>query len=569
MGAAGEAQGRDGLPGLGPVPPHDRRAERRVRHRPARPDRAARIAEALELVGLEGLGDRLPGTLSGGQQQRVALARALAPRPTVLLLDEPFSNLDTSLRVQVRAEVHALLLDLGITSVFVTHDQDEAFVLGDHVAVMSGGRIVQAAPPSELYARPVSPWVATFVGDANLVTGDATGDRADTSLGSIPLAESTRGRCRCSCDRRAIALEPGEGGVVELIEYYGHDSLYVVRTDDGASVRSRAAAAPELRRGDRVSCATPAPRPSPSPPPRRDPGLPVFAPDRGARPDRCKNPGVIVVAGAGAAGLAAAWYAARAGHEVTVVDRAETVGGMAASRTVAGLRVDHGSHRLHPAADPSVLADLRDLLGEDLQVRPRHGRIRLAGRWVGFPLRTSDLVRNLPPRFAAGAAVDALTSPLRRPRADTFAEVLRAGLGPTIADAFYAPYARKLWDTDPNELAGELARRRVSASSPLDLARRLVRGARPEGRTFLYPRRGFGQIVEAVADAAVAAGVTIRLGTGSPRSTSTATTASSSTSTTARRSRPAPSCRPSRSAPSPRAAGGPAVELRHRAVVLV
>jgi protoporphyrinogen oxidase len=279
---------------------------------------------------------------------------------------------------------------------------------------------------------------------------------------------------------------------------------------------------------------------------------------------------VILVAGAGAAGLAAAWYAARAGHEVTVVDRADTVGGMAASRTVAGLRVDHGSHRLHPAADPSILADLRRLLGDDLQVRPRHGRIRLVGRWVGFPLRTGDLVRNLPPRFAAGAAFDAVTSPLRRPRADTFAEVLRAGLGPTITDGFYGPYARKLWDADPSELAGDLARRRVSASSPIDLVRRLVRGARPEGRTFLYPRRGFGQIVEAVADATVAAGATIRLGRGAGVASvdlcdadrvrvrlddGTDLDAAALVSTLPL-------------AALARTAGGPSVELRHRALVL-
>ena len=105
--------------------------------------RGARVDEALELVGLVGLGHRSPTTLSGGQQQRVALARALAPRPSVLLLDEPFSNLDAALRVQVRGEVHRLLRELGVTTVFVTHDQEEAFVLGDEVAVMSEGRVVQ------------------------------------------------------------------------------------------------------------------------------------------------------------------------------------------------------------------------------------------------------------------------------------------------------------------------------------------------------------------------------------------------------------------------------------------
>jgi protoporphyrinogen oxidase len=127
-------------------------------------------------------------------------------------------------------------------------------------------------------------------------------------------------------------------------------------------------------------------------------------------------------------------------------------------------------------------------------------------------LRTGDLVRRAPPAFAARAAADALSGPLRRPRADTFAEVVRAGLGPAVLDVFYAPYARKLWDTPPTELAGELARRRVSASSPADVLRRLARGSHPAGRTFLYPRRGFGAIPEALADAACHAGAAIRLG---------------------------------------------------------
>jgi iron(III) transport system ATP-binding protein len=217
------------------------------------PDRAARIAEALELVGLTGLGDRMPGTLSGGQQQRVALARALAPRPSVLLLDEPFSNLDTALRVQVRGEVHALLTELGVTSVFVTHDQDEAFVLGDHVAVMSGGRIVQAAPPAELYARPASPWVASFVGEANLVAGSAMGDRADTPVGLVPLASEVTGAVQVLVRPEALRLAAGDGATVELTEYYGHDTLYVVRTDGGVQLRVRAGAAPIASRGDRVS----------------------------------------------------------------------------------------------------------------------------------------------------------------------------------------------------------------------------------------------------------------------------------------------------------------------------
>ena len=223
---------------------------------------------------------------------------------------------------------------------------------------------------------------------------------------------------------------------------------------------------------------------------------------------------MIAVVGAGPAGLAAAWRAAAAGHEVVLLERAAQVGGMSASFEVAGVRVDHGSHRLHPATPPEILVALRGLLGDDLQTRSRHGRIRLLDRWLAFPLRSTDLLRHTPPRFAARAALDAAVGPLRRPRSDTFGEVVRAGLGPAVLDAFYGPYARKLWDTAPDDLAGELARRRVSASSPADIVRRLVRGARPEGQVFLYPRRGFGAIAEALADAAVAAGAEVRLGCG-------------------------------------------------------
>ena len=209
----------------------------------------------------------------------------------------------------------------------------------------------------------------------------------------------------------------------------------------------------------------------------------------------------------------AAWRAARAGHRVTVVEQAGQVGGMAGSFEVAGIRVDHGSHRLHPSIAPHLRAALADLLGDDLQVRPRNGRIRLQGRWVAFPLRPGDLLTRLPPAFALRAGRDALVAPLRRPRRDTFAEVVRAGLGPTVADGFYRPYARKLWGCEPEELSGELARRRVSAAGPGDVLRRLRAGRSGDGRaTFLYPRRGFGQIVERLAESAVDAGADLRLG---------------------------------------------------------
>lgn len=225
----------------------------------------------------------------------------------------------------------------------------------------------------------------------------------------------------------------------------------------------------------------------------------------------------IAVIGAGPAGLAAAWRAAGAGHEVVVLERATTVGGMAGSFEVGGIRVDHGSHRLHPATPAALLAALRELLGDELQVRHRNGRIRLHDRWVAFPLQTADLVRHMPRSFAVRAGRDALVGPLRRAREDTFAEVIRAGLGPTVLDAFYGPYAHKLWGVGPDELAGDLARRRVSAASPAAIVRRLVRGRNPDGRIFLYPKHGFGAISEALADAASGAGADVRLGVGVSR----------------------------------------------------
>ena len=218
----------------------------------------------------------------------------------------------------------------------------------------------------------------------------------------------------------------------------------------------------------------------------------------------------VAVVGAGPAGLMAALRLARAGRSVVVHEAAPRVGGMAGSHEVDGVRVDFGSHRLHPSTQPAILGEILGLLGDDLQVRPRNGRIRLADRWLRFPLRAQDLLTKLPPRLAAGAARDTVLAPLRRPRADTFAEVVRAGLGPTMADAFYAPYVEKLWGVPPDQLSGELARRRVSAAGPVAIARKLIR-ARQGATTFLYPRRGFGQISEALAAAATAAGADIRL----------------------------------------------------------
>lgn len=218
---------------------------------------SGRVEQTLAMVDLEDLADRMPGKLSGGQQQRVALARALAPRPDVLLLDEPFSNLDHDLRVRVRSDVRRLLQDLGISAVFVTHDQEEAFVLGDEVAVMCGGVIEQQATPSVLYDAPASAWVAAFVGEANLVAGSIDGTRADTVVGPVPVAASepsngSRSDATVLLRPEYLMLGNGNEGVVKDVEFYGHDTAYRIVVGDTPFL-VRAMAAPRFALGDTVS----------------------------------------------------------------------------------------------------------------------------------------------------------------------------------------------------------------------------------------------------------------------------------------------------------------------------
>src|SRR5690606_5793109 len=152
----------------------------------AKGERMSRAAEMLELVGLGALGGRYAKELSGGQQQRVALARALAITPRVLLLDEPLSALDAKVRTQLRDEIRRVQLEVGTTTQFVTHDQEEAVAVADRVGVMNQGRLEQLAPPAELYANPATPFVADFVGLNNKVPAQVSDGRA-TLLGvSVP-----------------------------------------------------------------------------------------------------------------------------------------------------------------------------------------------------------------------------------------------------------------------------------------------------------------------------------------------------------------------------------------------
>src|SRR5215210_5272264 len=160
----------------------------------AREERQAKVAELLELVGLGHAGDRYPHQLSGGMQQRVALARALAIEPRVLLLDEPLSALDAKVRVQLREEIRRIQTQLGITTIYVTHDQEEALSISDHVAVMYSGRIEQVGTPAEMYGAPATPFVAEFIGTMNRLEATVAGDGVVHYAGRQVAVDAARGR---------------------------------------------------------------------------------------------------------------------------------------------------------------------------------------------------------------------------------------------------------------------------------------------------------------------------------------------------------------------------------------
>jgi iron(III) transport system ATP-binding protein len=256
-----------------------------------------RVADLLDLVGLDGYDDRSPTDLSGGQRQRVALARSLAPEPDVLLLDEPFSNLDVALRVEMREEVTRILNEAGVTAVSVTHDQEEALSISDRVGVMSEGQIEQVGTPESLFEHPESRFVASFLGQASFVPGTITEDTVDTVIGTYgrerlegmtgeyvgaevdvlvrpddlrlsPVdsetdrtsteAESVRtigddGRQTPSADGgTSVSAGTADGEVIRR-QYTGPSFVYHVRLDDGPVVRCLHNHSEEVDVGERVS----------------------------------------------------------------------------------------------------------------------------------------------------------------------------------------------------------------------------------------------------------------------------------------------------------------------------
>jgi iron(III) transport system ATP-binding protein len=209
--------------------------------RPAR--RGGRVAEVLELVGLARLAERMPHQLSGGQQQRVAVARALAPRPPVVLLDEPFSALDAALRAEVRRDVRAALHADGATAVLVTHDQGEALSMADEIAVMRDGRIVQSGAPTAVYTQPANEWVAGFVGEVVWLHGTVSNGTARTPLGELAVVGRPEpGGTRVCLRPEQIEVAPAGDGIPATVvhrAFHGHDALLTLRLADGTEVTAR------------------------------------------------------------------------------------------------------------------------------------------------------------------------------------------------------------------------------------------------------------------------------------------------------------------------------------------
>jgi iron(III) transport system ATP-binding protein len=203
-----------------------------------REERDALTRRTLELVGLQHKSSCPVYELSGGERQRVALARALAPEPELILLDEPFSNLDASLRASVRREVELILRDAEATALLVTHDQEEALSVADRLAVMREGGIVQVGAPVDVYGSPATRWAAQFVGEVNVLSGVARGRGVETELGVFDLREPATGEVHVAVRPEQLELSARGDSNAEVIarEFRGHDVLYRLRHEGGKTL---------------------------------------------------------------------------------------------------------------------------------------------------------------------------------------------------------------------------------------------------------------------------------------------------------------------------------------------
>lgn len=227
---------------------------------------SSRVEEMLELVGMGGLGKRMPHELSGGQQQRVALARALAPSPSLVLFDEPFSALDAGLRSELREDIKSTLKQVGATSILVTHDQEEALSMADVVAVMRNGSCIQTADPISLYKYPTDINVAKFVGEATILKAEVLNGNIKSLFGNLPVASG----CPTDCALASIMIRPEQfiigkpdlqmpgqvGGHVMKTFFFGHDALIYLKLDDrfgGDEIQIRVMGSPAFSAGEYVS----------------------------------------------------------------------------------------------------------------------------------------------------------------------------------------------------------------------------------------------------------------------------------------------------------------------------
>jgi len=219
--------------------------------------RVERVSEVLDLVGLVGYDTRFPHELSGGEQQRVALARALAPAPDVVLLDEPFSNLDAPQRERMRRELRKIIRAAGVTAILVTHDQSEALAIADRVAVMRDGKIVQSGRPDVVYRTPVDPWVADFLGDAVMLAGTVNNGTVATVIGPVESDLPDGSAVQVMIRPEWIKPTKSDTGTCTVVdtEFYGHDQRVEIRLADDDTVEALVPSLEAIHVGDTVELA--------------------------------------------------------------------------------------------------------------------------------------------------------------------------------------------------------------------------------------------------------------------------------------------------------------------------